>query len=111
MKAVAENPEEYREKKVKLVGTLENVQIYSGKNYFTDLRVVLKDKEGHKVYVRPWLPVSLPPVPPNFKGKRPDVLSRYLGKQIELCGVIDRATLKNLGSVYVLAVESARVLP
>ena len=63
---LASSPEQYIDQRVTVEGELFN----EGKNYFRDLRLALKDSEGHKVYVRPWLPVSLPPMPPGAKRSR-----------------------------------------
>lgn len=106
VKSVAENPQQYLKKTVRIRGRLQN----QGKNYFTDLRVVLTDDQGNQVYVRPWLPTELPPSPPGYRGKRPDVLSNYLGKKVELTAILDQGTLKKVGKVYLLRVKSARVV-
>ncbi len=106
LEAVARNPEGFAGRPLRIAGTLESV----GKNYFTDLRVVLKNDRGDSVYVRPWLAMELPPAPPGAGGQRPDVLSRYLGKRVELTAVLDRGALKNVGQVYLLKVDSARII-
>ena len=106
VKSIAENPERYLKKAVRLTGRLEN----QGRNYFTDLNVVLKDAQGNFVHVRPWLPVALPPSPPGPTPKRPEVLSQYLGKQVELTAAVDRGTLGKTGEVYFLDVTSARIV-
>ena len=106
VKLITENPKKYLKKTVQLSGRLEN----EGENYFTDLRVILKDGQGHFIYVRPWLPFELPPSPPGSTGKRPPVLSQYLGKEVELTAVVDRGTLKKVGGVYLLDVKSAKVV-
>ncbi len=104
--SIVESPEKYLKKTVQLVGRLEN----KGKNYFTDLSIVLRDDQGNHVYVRPWLPIELPPSPPGSTRKRPAVLSQYLGKQVELTAVLDRGTLKKVGEVYLLSVISAKAI-
>lgn len=106
VKSVAENPEKYFRKIVRLSGRLEN----QGKNYFTDLRIALRDDEGNYVYVRPWVPYELPPSPPGHTDRKPPVLSQYLGKTVELTGVLDRGTLKKVGEVYLLVVRTAKVV-
>jgi len=104
--SLAQHPDKYLNNTVRLAGRLEN----EGKNYFTDLRVVLRDAQGNRVYVRPWLPAELPPSPPGYTGKKPQVLSQYLGKEVELTAVVERGTLKNVGEVYLLNVKSAKVV-
>ncbi len=106
VKSVAENPEQYLGKTLRVTGRLEN----KGTNYFTDLRVVLKDDQCNFVYVRPWLPTELPPSPPGYTGERRPVLSQYLGNEVELTTVLERGTLKKVGEVYLLKVKSAKVL-
>jgi hypothetical protein len=104
--ALAHNPDRYLKKTVRVVGRLEN----EGKNYFTDLRIALRDKQGNSVYVRPWLPAELPPSPPGFAGRRPQLLSQLLGKEVELTAVVERGIVKNRGQVHLLNVKSARVV-
>lgn len=106
LESVAKNPKDYLGKRVRLTGRLEN----EGKNLFTDMRIVLKDAEGNSIHVRPWLPVSLPPLPPGHTGQRPSTMSEFLGKQVELDAVVARGTIKKLGEVYLLEVHSAKVL-
>jgi len=105
---LAAQPAKYLKQTVLTSGTLEN----QGKNYFTDLRLILKDDQGRFVHVRPWLPVSLPPTPPGRSGaneKRP-VLSDFLGKKVELTAVVQKGDLRRAGDVYYLEVSSARIL-
>ena len=106
VKSLVESAEKFLKKTVRISGRLEN----AGKNYFTDLDVVLKDAQGNSIRVRPWLPVALPPPPPGPVGKRPEVLSQYLGKEVELTGVVERGTVRKAGEVYLLEVKSARVV-
>jgi hypothetical protein len=106
VEALASSPDQYLGKTVRVKGTLEN----QGTNYFTDMRLVLKDAEGHFVHVRPWLPFETPPAAPNAPGRRPDTLSRYLGKTVELLAAVDRDTVRRLGEVHLLVVESAKVV-
>ena len=84
---VAEDPARYRDSRLRLVGRLEN----QGDNYFTDLRVVLEDEQGAFLHVVPWLPVHLPPGPRRGAGKRPEVLSDYLGKKVELIATVEES--------------------
>ena len=93
---VAANPEQHVNRTVRLRGRLEN----QGKNYFTSLRVALIDEDGNSLYVRPWLPLELPRRPRGAKGRKPDVLSNYLGKQVELTGTVsDRRNKGSWGCV------------
>lgn len=104
--AVAADPAAFLERELRLVGRLVN----RGENYFTDLRVALEDDEGAFLDVWPWLPTSLPPAPPGATGKRPEVLSDYLGKKVELTGKIERRQLRSVGEAFVLVVEKAEVV-
>ncbi len=103
---VAADPASFEDRELKLAGRLDN----EGENYFTDLRVVLRDDEGALLHVWPWLPTSLPPAPPGATGKRPEVLSDYLGKKVELTAKIERRHLRSVGEAFVLVVEEAKVL-
>ncbi len=106
LKSLASSPQDYSTESVRIVGTLDN----EGTNFFTDLRVVLKNDEGDTIYVRPWLPMSTPPSPRGGGEEGPKVLSQYLGKKVELTAVVERGTLKKVGEVYLLKVESCKVL-
>jgi len=106
LEELAAHPQDYAKKPIRVEGLLEN----EGKNYFTDLRLVLKDEEDHFVYVRPWLPAELPAMPPGATRERPETLSRYLGKKVELTAVLDRGTLRGVGDVFCLVVRSAKVV-
>lgn len=103
---VAADPAAFQERELRLVGRLDN----EGENYFTDLRVVLADDEGAVLPVSPWLPTALPPAPPGATGRRPEVLSDYLGKRVELTGKVERRRLRSVGEAFVLVVETARIL-
>jgi len=110
LKELAAQPSRRLKTTVQVTGILEN----QGTNYFSDLRVVLKDAEGGFIHVRPWLPLSLPPRPPapqapSGPGKRPDVLSDFLGKRVELTGVVEKGNLRRAGEVYYLEVQAARL--
>ncbi len=106
---LAARPDRYLGSVVRVSGTLEN----QGKNYFTDLRLVLKDRENRTIHVRPWLPLSLPPRPlsATVPDKRPAVLSDYLGKGVELTAEILQGPLRHVGDTYYLEVKQARVIP
>src|SRR5262245_17993985 len=57
---VLANPEAFAGKRIVVEGLLDN----AGTNFFTDLRLVLKDIEGSgALFVQPWLPLEVPPGP------------------------------------------------
>jgi len=110
LKELAAQPERYLKATVQVTGILEN----QGKNFFTDLRLVLKDGEGRLFPVRPWLPLSLPPRPPapqapSGPARQPAVLSDFLGKRVELTGIVEKGALRHAGEVYYLTVQEARL--
>lgn len=102
VKSIAQDPASWVDKDAVLTGTLEN----QGANYFTDLRVVLRDDEGNKLAVKPWLPVAVPPGPRS--GPRPKTLSQYLGKKVELVATLRHGELRDAGTTYYLEVKEAR---
>ena len=94
-------------KPVVVQGTLSN----SGTNYFTDLRVILKDNTDAAagVIVQPWLPIETRQhqtdgSPPTAK------LSDFLGKKVEIHGVLTDSVVKHVGPAKILRVESVRIL-
>lgn len=103
VKAIAAAPAKFLGKYVAVEGTLAN----EGRNYFTDLRVVLKEKSGEKIYVRPWLPMEAPPGP---GGRTRTVLSKFLNQRVELKGTFEKGELRGVGDTYLLAVKEARIL-
>jgi hypothetical protein len=105
VKELAENQAKYFKKTIRVEGKLEN----KGKNYFTDFTLVLKDNAGNFIFVRPWLPTALPSGPPGTSGKRPETLSLYLNKTVELTGIVDQGSLKKEGDIHQLTVKSARL--
>lgn len=105
LKTLSADASKFFRQNVVVSGTLEN----EGKNYFTDLQVVLKDSQGNRFLVRPWLPTSLPPRPPGT-GQAPPTLASFLGKQIELTAVVEKGDLRKTPGVYYLDVKSAKVL-
>ena len=104
IRAIAQRPAEWVGKEALLTGTLAN----QGVNYFTDLRVVLKDDEGHALAVKPWLPTALPPAP--GAGPRPKTLTQYLGKRVELQATVRHGALRAVGETYYLEVKEARAV-
>jgi hypothetical protein len=99
--------DELTNKQVTVEGTLTN----SGTNYFTDLRVLLKDNKDSQsgVLVQPWLPVETPPRQTSGSSSTP-TLSDFLGKKVEIRGVLTDSVVKHVGSSKVLRVESARTI-
>jgi hypothetical protein len=99
--------DELTNKQVTVEGTLTN----SGTNYFTDLRVLLKDNKDSQsgVLVQPWLPVETPPRQTSRSSSTP-TLSDFLGKKVEIRGVLTDSVVKHVGSSKVLRVESARTI-
>jgi|RhiMethySRZTD1v2_1073278.scaffolds.fasta_scaffold70974_2 hypothetical protein len=94
-------------KPVVVQGTLSN----SGTNYFTDLRVILKDNTDAAagVIVQPWLPIETRQqqtdgTPPTAK------LSDFLGKKVEIHGMLTDSVVKHVGPAKILRVESVRIL-
>src|SRR5262245_44530243 len=78
------NRDAYADKRIAVEGLLVN----EGTNFFTDLRLVLKDANGAQsgaIHVRPWLPFELPPGPPGAAAGR-ETLAAYLGKRVILQG-------------------------
>jgi hypothetical protein len=103
--AITQSPAAWVDRDATVTGRLAN----QGANYFTDLRVVLKDDAGHALAVKPWLPIALPPAPPGSGGTRPRTLAQFLGRKVEL-----EATLRHgfLGETetYYLEVKRARTV-
>ena len=109
LRDLAAQPEKYLKRTISVTGTLAN----QGTNYFTDVRIVLKDDQGHSIPVRPWLPTSLPPSPPGRPTggeKQPAVMSDFLDKKVELVAMVQKGELRRVGNVYFLEVTSARVI-
>lgn len=106
LKAVTEDPAKYLSSTFRVRGKLRN----KGKNYFTDLQLVLEDEKCNFIYVRPWIPLEFPPPPPGRSEKKQVALSQYLGKQVELTTTIEKGRLKIVGEVYFLNVKSAKIL-
>jgi hypothetical protein len=92
--------------------TVEGVLVNQGTNYFTDLKVVLKDGKDRSetgVRVQPWLPTELPPLPSGNRSSRP-TLSDYLGKRIVVEGVLTDSAAENGGTAKILRVDKARIV-
>jgi hypothetical protein len=99
--------DQFTNKPVVVQGTLSN----SGTNYFTDLRVILKDNTDAAagVIVQPWLPIETRQqqtdgTPPTAK------LSDFLGKKVEIHGMLTDSVVKHVGPAKILRVESVRIL-
>jgi len=103
---VLANPDAYADKRI----TVEGLLVNEGSNFFTDLRVVLKDAsdaQSGAIHVRPWLPLELPPGPPGAAPGR-ETLAAYLGKRVILQGTYRDDVVRGVGQTKVLVVESAR---
>jgi hypothetical protein len=98
---------ELTDKPVTVEGTLSN----SGSNYFTDLRVILKDSKesAEGVLVQPWLPVETPPKPEST-GRSAPALSDYFGKKVVINGVLTDGVVKKVGATKLLRVDSVRIV-
>jgi len=107
VQALSTQAQRYLGQTVRVRGTLEN----AGSNYFTDLRVQLRDEKGNAVAVNPWLPTSLPPGPKRPGVTPPQTLSNYLGKQVELVAEVQHGEMQKTGPVYFLKVKAAEILP
>jgi len=98
LKIIVSAPQKYTDLLLNVTGLLYN----AGSNYFTDLKVFLKDKQD-SIRVRTWLPIETPP-PATLEGKQSKVLSNYLAKEVRL-----RAYLRKSDDYY-LEVESAEII-
>lgn len=103
LKAIARDPAAWVDQDASVTGTLQN----EGTNYFTDLRVVLKDAEGHAIAVKPWLPAALPPGP-KAGAPRPPTLAQFLGKTVTLRATVRRGEIKGAAKPFYLEVKEAR---
>ena len=100
---VLANPDAFAGKRIVVEGLLDN----AGTNFFTDLRLVLKDVEGSgALFVQPWLPLEAPPGP--GAGPEPETLAAYLDKRVILQGIYQQDNIPRVGRTRVLVVESAR---
>lgn len=104
--AIAQSPDSWVDKDATLTGRLAN----QGANYFTDLRVVLKDDAGHSLAVKPWLPTALPPAPPGpGSTTRPRTLAQFLGHKVELQATVRHGPLGE-ADIYYLEVKEAKIV-
>jgi len=103
---VTKNPVLYFDSLVTISGTLIN----AGKDYFKDLRLVLKDSAGSTLKVLPWLPVEVPPVQ-NPSIPRPKILSDYLNKKVTLKGYLrqDKTSQVNI-LIYYFEVKEVEII-
>jgi hypothetical protein len=106
VQSLAADPKRYLGQAVRVRGTLHN----AGRNYFTDLRVELRDESGHSVAVEPWLPASLPPGPKRPGSTPPRTLSTFLGKQVELVAELLHGERPKAGAGYFLKVKTAELV-
>lgn len=96
---LAARPAAFLDRNIKVSGLLNN----AGGNYFTDLRLELSDS-GAAIAVRPWLPIEVQ-MRPGAGGRRPAVLSDYLGKTVRITGCLRRE-----GDAYSLEVQQVEIL-
>jgi hypothetical protein len=95
-------PASFAGRRIEVQGTLAN----AGDNYFTDLRLELRDGSGGSIAVQGWLPLEAPPPRINNSARtRPAVLSDYLGKLVRL-----RGTWQQAKSGYQLQVEEGTII-
>ncbi|KYK20510.1 hypothetical protein AYK25_08830 [Thermoplasmatales archaeon SM1-50] len=101
-----EKPNSYVDSRLMVSGTLVN----KGKDYFTDLQIVLEDSLGNTIPVTVWVPIEIPPMLDPSK-PRPKVLHDYLNKEIQLKGFLRKGSIRqSSGYEYHLEVEEAEVL-
>ena len=90
--------------------TVRGILLNKGSNYFTDRQLVLRDPHtGVEVYVKPWLPFSLPPPGSESSSESPSVQSDFLNKEVILEGQFANRPVKGVGTVGVIDVERAQV--
>ncbi len=106
LQSLASDPQRYVGTTVQVSGTLDN----AGSNFFTDLRVRLRDDEGHSIAVRPWLPTAVLPGPKRPGVTPPPTLSKYLGKQVDLTAVVEHGELPRTAEGFYLDVQSAEIV-
>jgi hypothetical protein len=104
LKALLEKLAAYRDRAFRVSGVLEN----AGTNYFTDQRLVLRDKDGRTVPVRAWLPMEMPKGLPD-RPKGGPVMSDFLGKTVTLEATLVRGEMPRLGVVDYLKVDKATI--
>lgn len=92
--------------------TVRGVLLNAGTNYFTDQRIVLSDPAavgGKPLDVQGWLPTSV--LRPQRSGApAPDVMSNYIGKEIELTGRIELRPVRGQPPAKTLIVEKAELV-
>jgi len=93
-------------RRIEVRGVLQNL----GTNYFTDLKLVLMNKEGQSIPVSAWLPLSVPPPRPGSDPKnRPALISDPLGREVKLFGVWEKQEAGD-GGKYFLRVEKHEII-
>jgi len=98
-------PKKFVGKRVTVIGKLENL----GENYFRNLRAFLIDEKGKKIFIKPWVPLEVPP--PRNEEKRPFVMSDFLGKKVKLIGIYQKDVKDLFPQVdFYFQVESAEIL-
>ena len=104
LQSLTADAQRYVGQTIRVRGTLEN----AGTNYFTDLRVQLRDEKGHSIAVNPWLPTALPPGPKRPGVTPPETLSTFLGNQVELVAEVQHGEMPKAGTVFYLKVKGAQ---
>jgi hypothetical protein len=93
---------------------VRGILVNKGTNYFTDQQFVLRDPDtGAEIYIRPWLPLSVGPVPGGQRSsteETPGVQSDFLGKKVILKGHFSKGQLKGIGTVDLLTVDEAEII-
>jgi len=101
------SPAKFTQCPLRVTGPLVN----RGKNYFTDLRVYLLDKDEKKIPVRLWLPLEVPPSPPGKERSRPMVLGDFLGRKVTLEAYLRKAEKGQFADAeYYLEVKKASIV-
>jgi len=106
VQSLATDAQRYLGQTIRVRGTLEN----AGSNYFTDLRIQLRDGKGNSIAVHPWLPTALPPGPKRPGVTPPQTLSNFLGKPVELVAEVFHGEMPKIGAVFYLKVKTAEVV-
>jgi hypothetical protein len=86
LEEITSHPKTFRDKTVRLQGRITN----AGKNYFTDRRLVFKDKTGKAVPVASTIPLeALPPPPATGDDQLPQTLAQVLDTDVEITAVVN----------------------
>jgi M6 family metalloprotease-like protein len=102
---LAKNPAAYVGKTLRVDGLLEN----AGRNYQTDLRLVLKERDGNESVrvVWPGVPKEVARPPAGTSRSRPSQASDFLGKTVEVIGVMEETVGRDGVRGFTLRIRSA----